>query len=55
MEALLELGVVVDAVIGANDGIARGALDVLRADGRRVPHDIAVAGFDNWDGLEMSA
>jgi LacI family transcriptional regulator len=53
--SLLDSGIEADAVIGGSDGIARGVLDVLRAKGRRVPQDIAVAGFDNWDELAMNA
>ncbi|OIV36312.1 LacI family transcriptional regulator [Mangrovactinospora gilvigrisea] len=37
-----------DAVFCASDQIARGAADALREAGRRVPDDVAVAGFDNW-------
>ncbi|MFC6086064.1 LacI family DNA-binding transcriptional regulator [Sphaerisporangium aureirubrum] len=39
----------VDALLCANDLIAAGALDVLRAAGRRVPEDVAVAGMDDTD------
>jgi len=38
-----------DALMCANDLIALGALDVLRAAGRRVPRDVAVAGMDDTD------
>lgn len=38
----------VDGVIGASDGLARAALDILRDHGRAVPDDVAVIGFDNW-------
>ena len=38
-----------DALMCANDLIALGALDVLRADGRRVPEDVAVVGTDDTD------
>ncbi|GAA4267086.1 LacI family DNA-binding transcriptional regulator [Frondihabitans peucedani] len=41
----------IDAVIGGSDHIARGVLDSLRDLGKRVPDDIAVIGFDNWDIL----
>lgn len=41
----------VDAIIGGSDHIARGVIDSLRALGRRVPDDVAVIGFDNWDIL----
>ncbi|GGZ29064.1 LacI family DNA-binding transcriptional regulator [Streptomyces poonensis] len=41
----------VDAVLCGSDQIARGALDVLRERGHRVPEDVAVMGFDNWQVL----
>ena len=37
----------VDAVFAANDLMALGALEVLTDAGRRVPEDVAVAGFDD--------
>jgi DNA-binding LacI/PurR family transcriptional regulator len=36
-----------DAVIGSCDDVALGALAVLRQNGRQVPGDVAVAGFDD--------
>lgn len=36
-----------DAVFAANDMMALGALQALRSAGRRVPEDVAVAGFDD--------
>jgi LacI family transcriptional regulator len=39
----------VDAILCGSDQIARGAVDALREAGLRVPGDIAVVGFDNWD------
>lgn len=39
----------IDALMCANDLIALGALDVLRALGRRVPQDVAVVGMDDTD------
>jgi LacI family transcriptional regulator len=39
----------VDALMCANDLIALGAVDVLRAAGRRVPDDVAVVGMDDTD------
>jgi LacI family transcriptional regulator len=40
-------GLEVDAVFAANDLMAVGCLQVLRAAGRRIPDDIAVVGFDD--------
>jgi len=45
--ALLRAGHDFDAVFAANDNMAIGALQALRAAGRRVPDEIAVAGFDD--------
>jgi LacI family transcriptional regulator len=39
----------VDAVVCGSDQVARGVVDGLRESGRRVPDDVAVVGFDNWD------
>jgi LacI family transcriptional regulator len=39
----------VDAIFCGSDQIARGAVDGLRDRGVRVPGDIAVVGFDNWE------
>ena len=39
----------VDAIFCGSDQIARGAVDALRDRGVRVPDDIAVVGFDNWE------
>lgn len=38
-----------DAIVCGSDQIARGVCDGLREAGRRVPLDIAVTGYDNWD------
>ena len=46
-EALLRTGRRFDAVFGANDDMAIGALQALRRAGIRVPEDVAVAGFDD--------
>ena len=45
----------IDAVFCGSDQIARGALDVLRESGRRVPDDVAVVGFDNWSVMTDGA
>ena len=46
-EWLLERGVAFDAIFGASDLIAIGALRALAERGLNVPHDVAVAGFDD--------
>jgi LacI family transcriptional regulator len=40
-----------DAILCGNDQVARGVVETLRERGRRVPEDIAVMGFDNWEIL----
>lgn len=47
MEELLARHPKIDAVFAANDVMAAGAIDVLKRAGRRVPEDVAVAGFDD--------
>jgi LacI family transcriptional regulator len=39
----------VDAVFCGSDQVARGVMDALRERGVRVPDDVAVMGFDNWE------
>lgn len=46
---LLDADPHIDAIFCGNDLIARGAVDRLRERGVRVPDDVAVVGFDNWD------
>ncbi|MCF6476261.1 LacI family transcriptional regulator [Nonomuraea sp. MG754425] len=46
---LLAGGATFDAVFCGSDQIARGVAEALRAVGRRVPQDVALVGFDNWD------
>jgi LacI family transcriptional regulator len=38
-----------DAIFCGSDQIARGVADGLREAGHRVPDDIALVGYDNWD------
>src|SRR5690606_15812909 len=47
MTELLGRGGAFDAVFVANDLMAAGALEVLATAGKRVPDDVAVAGFDD--------
>ena len=46
-QTLLERGV--DAIFSANDAMADGALEAIKQQGRRVPEDVALAGFDDLD------
>ncbi|MFV9425435.1 LacI family DNA-binding transcriptional regulator, partial [Microbacterium sp. S1037] len=47
MARLLEKAPDIDAVFAASDSMAAGAVQTLRRAGRRVPEDVAVAGFDD--------
>lgn len=47
-EILLRRDPRVDAIVCGNDQLARGVVDTLRDHGRRVPDDVALTGFDNW-------
>ncbi|MQA86313.1 MAG: substrate-binding domain-containing protein [Streptosporangiales bacterium] len=40
-----------DAIFCGSDQIARGVADALRESGRRVPDDVAIVGYDNWEIL----
>jgi LacI family transcriptional regulator len=43
-----------DAVFCGNDQIARGVADAFRELGVRVPDDVALVGYDNWEVLAAS-
>jgi len=52
---LLDQHTDVDAVLCGSDQIARGVMEVLRERGHRVPEDVAVMGFDNWQILTSAS
>jgi LacI family transcriptional regulator len=52
---LLDRDPTVDAVFAGSDQIARGVLDALLEAGRRVPDEIAVIGFDNWEVVALGS
>ena len=52
---LIAGGLMPDAMFCGNDQIARGAADALREAGLRVPQDVALIGFDNWDVMAEAA
>ena len=45
----------VDAVFCGNDEIARGVAEGMRDLGRRIPEDVALVGFDNWEIMSAHA
>ncbi len=54
-EAVLRASRDVDAFFCGNDQIARGAADMLRERGVRVPDEIAIVGYDNWDTMALAS
>ncbi len=47
MKEFLDMGIKFTALFSANDQMAIGAVKAIKAYGKRIPHDIAVVGFDN--------
>ncbi len=45
----------VDAVFAGSDQIARGVVEALHEHGRRIPEDVAVVGYDNWEAMVCGA
>lgn len=39
----------IDAIICGSDQIAAGVVQAVQDSGRRIPEDVAVTGFDNWE------
>jgi DNA-binding LacI/PurR family transcriptional regulator len=54
MQAILESGAYPDAIVAANDLMALGALDVLKAEGVKVPEEVSVVGFDDVDEARLA-
>jgi LacI family transcriptional regulator len=44
-----------DAIFCGSDQVARGVIEAIREAGLRVPEDIAVVGFDNWEVMATGA
>lgn len=49
VDALLDLADPPTAIFCANDRMAMGAYDAIKERGLRIPHDVAVIGFDNQE------
>lgn len=43
----------IDAVFCGSDQIARGVAETIRERGRRIPDDVALVGFDNWEAIAI--
>jgi len=55
MAELLEREISFDAVVGANDRSVLGAMRTLKERGIRVPHDVAVVGFDDSEDARSAS
>ncbi len=45
----------IDALFCGSDQLARGAADALRERGIRVPDEVAIVGFDNWEPIATAS
>lgn len=45
----------VDGIFAGSDQIARGVLETARTLDRRVPEDVAIVGYDNWEVLSAGS
>jgi LacI family transcriptional regulator len=45
----------IDALFCGSDQLARGAIDALRERGIRMPQDVSIVGFDNWEPIASAA
>lgn len=53
MLSLLKSGIKIDAIFASNDLLAIGAIKALKQFGLRIPEDVAVVGFGNWQFCDM--
>lgn len=51
--SLLEGGLKIDGIFASNDLLAIGAIKALKQFGLRIPEDVAVVGFSNWNFCDM--
>ncbi|HEU5418535.1 MAG TPA: substrate-binding domain-containing protein [Streptosporangiaceae bacterium] len=54
-QILLRSNPEIDAIFCGSDQLGRGVSDTLRAMGRRIPQDVALIGFDNWQPMALGA
>ena len=54
MRSFLEQRIPFDGVVAFNDVIALGAMRVMQEAGLKIPHDVAVVGFDDIDEARYS-
>lgn len=52
---LVRSGAMFDGIFCASDQIARGVVEQLQTLGLRVPEDVSVVGFDNWDVIALAS